>query len=449
MSKAVVWTGWTPSGRKNLAVHVNPRHAERRLAAVLARSTAPRVTAVLGRSQGSVHVELSGVWGEKTSCFISEAALPAGSCLLQDQGADYWLEVTEAAPQRDGAAEGAAMWGYAASGAAAGANGRSATTTLERQLAQLEAVELLGERCDPRRRAAFLTFGEPPAEALGEPGLAPACEPPPEKAGKWVRPGCDCITRDVLDGYDRPRHADCFAWLADRPHAVRLMLYAQLIQHIVEVDIYAHLRADQTVEARLPSNEAAARHLHRRMVVEPASLRAVLERWGELTWRECKQLDDRLGHSPLSVEGCDFSAAEFLLQVFQICGVVEPADTRGDCPICFAEYIPHLYGVPFRKQEEALFASLEPCGHSVCMQCKDRLAFHLRAPPPRPGSPFNSFDNLIAEELGEDTDETGTPYGYAPGGERVYTCPLCQKELDGWAPFVDRGGTCQFVEARP
>ena len=170
MSEAVVWTGWTPSGRKNLAVHVNPRHAERRLAAVLARSTAPRVTAVLGRSQGSVQVELSGVWGENVSCSIPEANLPAGSCLLQDQGADYCLEVAEAAPERDGAAEGDA--GDAAGDAVAGANGRSATAALERQLAQLEEEELFGERCDPRRRAAFLTFGEPPAEAIGEPGLA-------------------------------------------------------------------------------------------------------------------------------------------------------------------------------------------------------------------------------------------------------------------------------------
>mmetsp|Transcript_50930 Transcript_50930/g.164966 ORF Transcript_50930/g.164966 Transcript_50930/m.164966 type:complete len:415 (-) Transcript_50930:95-1339(-) len=409
MSTAVVWTGWTPSGRKNLAVHVNPRHAERRLAAVLARSTAPRVTAVLGRSQGSVQVELSGVWGENVSCSIPEANLPAGSCLLQDQGADYCLEVAEAAPERDGAAEGDA--GDAAGDAVAGANGRSATAALERQLAQLEEEELFGERCDPRRRAAFLTFGEPPAEALGEPGLAPACDPPPELAGLWAKPGVSCITRDMLDGYDRPRHADCFAWLADRPHAVRLMLYAQLIERIVEVDIYAHLRDDETLEARLPADEAAALHLHRRMVVEPASLRAVLERWGKLTWRECKQLDDRLGHSPVSVEGCDFKAADFLLTVFQICGLVEPADTRGDCPICFAEYIPHLYGVPLQNGEP-LFASLQPCRHSVCMQCNDQLV-------PRPGE----------------------------GDQLVYTCPICELELDGWQPFADSGGACQFVRS--
>jgi len=412
MSKAVVWTGWTPSGRKNLAVHVNPRHAERRLAAVLARSTAPRVTAVLGRSQGSVQVELSGVWGENVSCSIPEANLPAGSCLLQDQGADYCLEVAEAAPERDGAAEGDA--GDAAGDAVAGANGRSATAALERQLAQLEEEELFGERCDPRRRAAFLTFGEPPAEALGEPGLAPACDPPPKSACRWAKPGCNCITRDMLDGYDRPRHADCFAWLADRPRSVRLMLYAQLIERIVEVDVYAHLRDDETLEsdeARLPTEEAAALHLHRRMVVEPASLRAVLERWGELTWRECKQLDDRLGHSPLSVEGCDFKAADFLLTVFQICGLVEPADTRGDCPICFAVCIPHLYGVPLQNGEP-LFASLAPCRHSVCMQCKDQLV-------PRPGE----------------------------GDQLVYTCPICQSELSGWQPFADSGGACQFVRS--
>ena len=100
------------------------------------------------------------------SCSIPEANLPAGSCLLQDQGADKCLEVAEDAPERDDAAEGDA--GDAAGDAVAGANGRSAT----RQLAQLEEEELFGERCDPRRRAAFLTFGEPPAEALGEPGLA-------------------------------------------------------------------------------------------------------------------------------------------------------------------------------------------------------------------------------------------------------------------------------------